>query len=100
MDPKLAKEVDEARASAVALLDKAFSALVSKNIALANEAIDARVAHQKLIDGLSHKVATKRGEELLALGSVVDSLLRVGGYTSEIAEQAIDISVMTDPEAS
>ncbi len=100
LDPKLAKEIDDARASVVALLDKAFSALVSKNIALANEAIDARVGHQKLIDSLSHKVATKRGEELLALGSVVDSLLRVGGYTSEIAEQAIDISVMTDPEAS
>ncbi len=100
LDPKLAKEIDDARSSLVALLDKAFSALVSKNIALANEAIDAKTAHQKLIDQLSHRVASKRGEELLALGGVVDSLLRCGGYTSEIAEQAIDIAVMTDPEAS
>lgn len=100
LDPKLVKEIDEARQSLVALLDKAFSALVTRNIVLANEAIDAREAHEKLIDALVHRVATKRGEELLALGNVVDSLGRAAGYTSEIAEQGIDIAVMTDPEAT
>jgi phosphate uptake regulator len=100
LDPKLSKEIDEARVSAVSLLDKAFSALVTRNIVLANETIDARSAHDKLIDALSHRVATKRGEELLALGSVVDSLGRVAGYTSEIAEQGIDIAVMTDSETT
>jgi phosphate uptake regulator len=100
LDPKMAKDLEVAKASVVALLDKAFSALVSKNIALANEAIDGRAAHQQLIDALSHKVATRRGEELLALGSVVDSIGRAAGYTSEIAEQGIDIAVMTDPDAT
>jgi phosphate uptake regulator len=100
LDPKLIKEIDEARQSLVALLDKAFSALVTRNIVLANEAIDARLVHQKLIDALTHRVATKRGEELLALGNVVDSLGRAAVYTSEIAEQGIDIAVMTDPEAT
>jgi phosphate uptake regulator len=99
IDPKLAKEIDDARASVVALLDKAFNALITKNIQAANEAIDARVPHQKLIDTLSHRVATKKGEELLALGDVVNSLNRTAGYAAEIAEQAIDISVMTDREA-
>jgi phosphate uptake regulator len=100
LDPKLVKDIDEARQSLVGLLDKAFSSLVTRNIVLANEAIDARVTHQKLIDALTHKVATKRGEELLALGNVVDSLGRAAGYTSEIAEQGIDIAVITDPEAT
>jgi phosphate uptake regulator len=100
LDPKLAKELDEARVSVVALLDKAFSALVTRNVTLANEAIDARVAHEKLIDALAHRVATKRGEELLALASVVDSLGRAASYTSEIAEQGIDIAVMTDHETT
>ncbi len=98
LDPKLAKDVDDARASVVALLDKSFNSLVTKNIQAANEAIDARGAHQKLIDSLSHRVATKKGEELLALGDVVNSLGRAAGYAAEIAEQAIDISVMTDKE--
>jgi len=100
LDPKLAKDVDEARASVIGLLDKSFNALITKNISGANEAIDARHPHQKLIDSLSHKVATKKGEELLALGVVVDSLGRAAGYAAEIAEQAIDIAVMTDPEAT
>jgi len=100
IEPKLVKDIDEARGSLIALLDKSFNSLVTKNIAGANEAIDARHAHQKLIDSLSHRVATKKGEELLALGTVVDSLGRAAGYVAEIAEQAIDISVMTDPAAT
>jgi phosphate uptake regulator len=100
LDPKLVKDIDEARGSVIALLDKSFNALVTKDIAAANDAIDARHPHQKLIDSLSHRVATKKGEELLALGVVVDSLGRAAGYAAEIAEQAIDIAVMTDPEAS
>jgi len=100
LDPKLVKDIDEARGSVIALLDKSFNALVTKDIGVANEAIDARQSHQKLVDALSHRVATKKGEELLALGIVVDSLGRAAGYAAEIAEQAIDIAVMTDPEAT
>ncbi len=100
LEPKLAKDIDEARQSVIGLLDKAFNSLITKNIAVANEAIDARHAHQKLIDSLSHRVANRKGEELLALGIVVDSLGRAAGYAAEIAEQAIDIAVMTDPSAT
>ena len=100
LEPKLAKDIDEARVSVIGLLDKSFNALVTKNIGGANEAIDERHTHQKLIDSLSHRVSTRKGEELLALGTVVDSLGRAGGYAAEIAEQAIDIAVMTDPAAT
>ena len=100
LDPKLVKDLDDARASAVALLDKSFTALITRDIDAANEAIDGKVDHQKLIDALSHRVATRRGEELLALGTVVDSLGRTAGYASEIAEQAIDLSVLLNPDAS
>ncbi|HLM90462.1 MAG TPA: PhoU domain-containing protein [Thermoplasmata archaeon] len=99
LDPKLVKDFDEARASAVALLDKSFTALIARDIDAANEAIDGRVAHQNLIDALSHRVATRRGEELLALGTIVDSLGRTAGYASEIAEQAIDLAVLLNPDA-
>ncbi len=97
-DPKLAKDLEDARVSAVALLDKAFMALVTRDIEAANQAIDGRGEHQKLIDSLSHRVASKKGEDLLALGTVVDSLNRTAGYASEIAEQAIDLSVLMSPE--
>ena len=98
LDPKLAKEFEEANASAVSILDKAFTALVTGDVDLANQAIDARAHHQKLIDNLSHRVATKKGEELLALGTVVDSLGRTASYAADIAEQAINVAVMWDPK--
>jgi phosphate uptake regulator len=98
LDAKLAKDIEDARVSAVALLDTAFTALVTRDIEMANKAIDGRIEHQKLIDSLSHRVASKKGEDLLALGTIVDSLGRTAGYASEIAEQAIDLSVLLSPE--
>ncbi len=100
LDPKLLEQLGEARASAVALLDKAFQALVTRNIETANEAIDARADHQRLIDALAHRVAARRGESLLALGTIVDSLGRTAVHAAEIAEEAIDLAVLTSPETA
>ena len=97
LDPKLVKEFEAANASATAILDKAFSSLMSGNIDLANEAIDAHAHHQRLIDALSHHVSAKKGEELLALGAIVDSLSRTASYATDIAEQAINLAVLRDP---
>jgi len=64
---------------------------------MANEAIDDRATHQKLIDALAHRVATRKGEELLALGTVVDSLGRTASYAADIGEQAINLAVLAEP---
>src|SRR3989441_6340047 len=93
LEPKLIKEMDAARESATAILDKAFTALLTADIDAANEAVDDLARHQKLIDGLSHHVATRKGEELLALAAIVDSLARSANYATDIAEIAIDRAV-------
>jgi phosphate uptake regulator len=100
LDAKILKELEEANASAVAILDKSFSALVSGDIDLANEAIDDRGQHQKLVDSLRHRAATRKGEELLALGAVVDSIGRTANYAADIAEMAIDLAVLVDPKSA
>ena len=100
LDAALLEKLAEARASTVSILDKAFHALVTRNIEAANEAIDARIEHQKLIDTLAHHVAARRGPALLPLGTVIDSLGRIAVYAAEIAEEAIDLAVFTDPEAT
>lgn len=97
IEPRIMKEFEAANASAVAILDKAFHALVTADVDIANEAIDARTAHQKLIDNLSHHVATKRGEELIALAAVADSLGRSAGYATDIAEIAINHAIVMTP---
>ncbi len=97
IDAKLQKELEEACSSAIAILDQAFGALMAGDIESGNEAIDRRLHQQKLVDALSHKVAGRKGEELLALGSIVDSLGRVASYSADIAEQAINAGVLIDP---
>ena len=92
-DPRILKELDAARESAIGILDKSFFALLTADINSANQAVDDMDRHQKLIDGLSHHVATKKGEELLALGAIVDSLGRTASYAADIAELAIDVAV-------
>ena len=98
LDPKLVKEFEEAAGAAVAIIDGAFNALISGNIDAANEAIDARAQHQELIDALSHRVSNRRGEELLAFGTVVNSLGRCASYGADIAEQAINLAVLIDQD--
>jgi phosphate uptake regulator len=100
IDAKMWKEVEEARTSALGILDKAFTSLMTRNLEGANEAIDGRADHQRLIEGLQHRVSNRRGEELLALGAVVDSLSRVAVYAAEIAEETIDLAVLTNPDTA
>ena len=100
LDPKLLEQLGAARTSAVAILDKAFNALVTRNIDVANEAIDARAEHQKLIETLAHRVALRKGPSLLTLGAIVDSLARIAVYSAEIAEEAIDLAVSVNAEPS
>ena len=99
LDPKLLKGFEAASAASVAIFDKAFTALVTQDIDLANEAVDARGPLQKMIDGLSHHAAAKKGEELVALAMIADSVGRAGSYATDIAEIAINIAVAGDPES-
>ncbi|HKV90689.1 MAG TPA: phosphate uptake regulator PhoU [Thermoplasmata archaeon] len=94
VDGKLMKELEETTASAVSILDKSFGALIAHDIEAANEAIDRQADHQRLIDQLTHHVAPRKGEELLALGTIVDSLSRTARYSADIAEQAINMAVV------
>ena len=94
------EQLNAGRTSAVAVLDKAFNALVTRNIEAANSAIDDRVEHQKLIEALSHRVAQRKAPSSLALGTIIDSLGRVVVYAAEIAEEAIDLAIYSNPEAT
>jgi phosphate uptake regulator len=97
LDAKLLGDLETANRSAIEILDKAFHSLIAGDIDKANEAIDSRLEHQKLVDSLSHRVASRKGEELLALGTVVDSLGRTASYAADIAEQAINLAVLSEP---
>jgi len=90
LEPRLLKELQSASRSALDILDRAFTALMAEDVDAANRAVDRLTAVEKQVDGLTHRVADFRGEELLALGAIVDSIRRAGGYATDIAETAIN----------
>jgi phosphate uptake regulator len=100
LDAKLTDLLEAARSSSIAILDQSFTALVTRNIDAANAAIDARAEHQKVVEAFAHRLAARRGAYSMVLGSVVDSLSRVAVYAAEIAEEAIGLAILTNPEAT
>ncbi|MFQ5986800.1 MAG: PhoU domain-containing protein [Thermoplasmata archaeon] len=84
-------KVEDAVASALALLDKAFTSLMADDLDMANEALDAWSPLARQVDELSERVSGAEGVRLLPLATVVDSVSRIGGYASDIAEVAINV---------
>ncbi|MEK6851025.1 MAG: phosphate uptake regulator PhoU [Candidatus Thermoplasmatota archaeon] len=90
LDARLLKDLQVASAAALGILDDAFRALMARDLDVANGAVDRGADLQRMVDNLTHRVATRKGEELLALGAIVDSVSRTGGYATDIAEIAIN----------
>jgi phosphate uptake regulator len=90
LEPRLVKDLQATSKAALDILEQAFTALMAEDVDAANAAVDRLAAVEKQVDGLTHRVAGYRGEELLALGAIVDSIRRAGGYATDIAETAIN----------
>jgi phosphate uptake regulator len=90
LDARLLKDLQAASGAALGILDDAFRALMARDLDAANGAVDRGAGLQRMVDGLTHRVAVRKGEELLALGAIVDSISRTGGYATDIAEIAIN----------
>jgi phosphate uptake regulator len=89
--------VEEAVDAALALLDEAFTSLMADDLDKANEALDAWSALARQVDALSERVSGTEGARLLPLATVVDSVSRIGGYASDIAEVAINVVMSQEP---
>lgn len=82
--------VVEAMGAALGILEKAFTALMADDLDLANEALDGWKGLSERVEALSQAVSGVRDAPVLPLATVVDSLSRIGGYASDIAEVAIN----------
>jgi len=90
LEPKLVRDLQAASRASLDVLETAFTALMAGDVRKANEAVDRAQDLEKTLDALTHRVAAHKGEELLALGEVMDSIRRTGGYSADIAEIAIN----------
>ncbi len=83
-------QVEEVVTRALVILEKAFTALMADDMAMANDALDGWEALQKRVGDLSRKVSGATGPRLVPLATIVDSVSRIGGYGSDVAEVAIN----------
>ncbi|TLZ51443.1 MAG: hypothetical protein E6K18_05000, partial [Methanobacteriota archaeon] len=90
LEPKLVRDLQGASRASLDVLEAAFSSLMAGDVHKANQAVDRSTELEKTLDALTHRVAAHKGEELLALGEVMDSIRRTGGYAADIAEIAIN----------
>ncbi len=98
-DARLVEELQAAGESALTILDRSVRAFLAGDLELANEAIDARERHLALMEEISHRVASKKGSEVMAWGSVLVSLERTAENAADIAEQAIHAALLTESAA-
>jgi phosphate uptake regulator len=90
LDPELLKDVERASGFAIDMLDRAFKALMGGDLRAANGAVDAQETLRRMTEKLSKEVRGASGIQMLPLATVVDSISRIGGYASDIAEVAIN----------
>ncbi len=90
---KLVDALDRMAGRAAAGLVDALDSLDTRDIAKANEVIDAAHVLMKERDQILHELTSKRGRLAVALAYVLESLERSAFYASDLAEIAINRAV-------
>ncbi len=93
VDEELRQAVGQAGQYAIGMMDMSFNALMGNDLDTANEAVDAQRKLAEMTTGLSQRVRSVSGAQVVPLATVVDSIGRIGGYSSDIAEVAINHGV-------
>ncbi len=90
---RLANELDRMATAAASALADALDCLDSRDIAKANQVIDAAHLLTKERDQILHELTSKRGRVAVGLAYVLESLERSAFYASDLAEIAINRAV-------
>ena len=99
VDRRLTKELEDVSRSALEILDVAFASYLAADVDSANAIIDKAPRLEKTVEDLAHRCARHEGEELLALGIITDSISRTSGYSTDIAEIAINRAMFGEEDA-
>ncbi len=100
LDEAFLAKVEEAVQHALSVLERAFTSLMADDMDMANEALDGWETLDIRVEELSQKVSGATGARLMPLATVVDSISRIGGYASDIAEVSINNVVGREDEGS
>jgi len=77
------------------LLDKAIYSWFHRDLGAANETVDSIVKLRALCEKVENLSHSMNEEHAIATGKVVDSILRTGEYSTDIAENAINYMILS-----
>ena len=87
------KKLEVLSANAISLLDGSIDALFKKDAALANDCIDSASQLRDKTNAFLEDIMKQKGKTAVGLAFIAESIDRTGGYSADIAENAINISV-------
>lgn len=87
------KKLELLSANAISLLDGSIDALFKKDAALANDCIDSASQLRNKTNAFLEDIMKQKGKIAVGLTFIAESIDRTGGYSADIAENAINISV-------
>jgi len=86
------KSLESLSAEAVSILDGSIEALFRRDSSQANECIERTAQLRERTNGFLDETMKKRGKVAVGLAFATESIERTGGYSSDIAEIAINLA--------
>jgi phosphate uptake regulator len=94
VNDKVMEEIDKLNAAYMELVKQSVEARFEANTSLANQVIDNVDNMRAWVEKLHESILKlKSNEIMISLGTVVDSLSRIGDLSSNIAEVAINMAI-------
>jgi phosphate uptake regulator len=92
IDGDTMRTLEQLGEEAVSILDRSVEALFKRDSPLANSCIERTSALMGKADAFLDETMKKRGRVAVGLAFVIESIERTGGYSSDIAEIAINLA--------
>ncbi|MBN1539882.1 MAG: phosphate uptake regulator PhoU [Candidatus Thermoplasmatota archaeon] len=90
----LVNMIFEASQLSLELLDRAVNSWFHRDLGGANETVDSIDRLRGLCERIENLSLSRDEEQAIAIGKVVDSILRTGEYSTDIAENAINYMIL------
>jgi len=89
-DEKLIEKLQSASLFAIDIFNKSITSFLRKDVRAANETIEIIFKLELKCKELNRMVLKQKGEFVISIGYIIDSIRRIGDYSSDISENVIN----------
>jgi len=90
IDEKLLEKLQSASDNAINLFDMSITSFLRKDVKSANETIEIVTKLESKCKELNKILLKQKGDYVISIGYIIDSIRRIGDYSSDISENVIN----------